>query len=100
MFLGAKKISISVKKGVSENKGCPKNMILGAIFFISMKNRGCPKTKGVRKHEVITVMPKSCKQQKRPLHRMTSMDNRMQVRLSKTKFYSMYVFRGILRLVI
>jgi len=24
-------------------------------FFISVKNRGCPKTKGVRKHGVITV---------------------------------------------
>jgi len=41
---------------VSENKGCPKNIFLDAKFFIYFEEKwGCPKTKGVRKHRVITV---------------------------------------------
>jgi len=41
---------------MSENKGCSKNIFSDAKkFIISVKKRGCPKTKGVRKHGVITV---------------------------------------------
>jgi len=30
------------------------------MLFISVKNRGCPKTKGVQKHRVITVREFFC----------------------------------------
>jgi len=56
MFSDAKNNYFGEQLGVSENKGCPKNMFSTLKIIISVKNRGYPKTKGVRKHGVITVL--------------------------------------------
>jgi len=54
-FSGSIKIFFSVKKGLSENKGCPKSMFCASKIQLFRWKIG-----GVRKHMVIMIIYKKC----------------------------------------